>query len=164
MLILGFDPGMEKCGYGLLEVMRGKPRYHSSGSIIPSPTQSLDRKLAALQENVYSILDEYRADSCGVEDLFAGPNARAALRLGMVHGTILAALGARRLPAYLYSPAIIKKTIAGNGRAAKAAINRMVQRQLGITGSFSPDSSDALAVALCHFYIKREDFRSIKQQ
>ena len=161
MLILGVDPGIEKCGYGIVEINKGKPNYRASGSIVSSPTQALNQKLANLQKSIYSLLDEYSVYSCAVEDLFAGPNSRASLRLGMAHGAILATLGAKQLPAYLYSPAIIKKTITGNGRATKEMISQMVQRHLGITGSFSPDSSDALAVALCHFYAERGNFEQL---
>lgn len=156
MRIIGFDPGIDRCGYGVIEIIARKPNYLASGKIMSQPTQSLARKLAYIQKSVYELADKYSVSSCAIEDLFAGPNPRGTLRLGMAHGVILAALGNRQLTPALYSPAVVKKTIAGNGRATKEAIERMVQRHLAITGSFNPDSSDALAIALCHFYMVRE--------
>jgi len=156
MRIIGFDPGIDKCGYGIIETLTQKPKYVASGRITSITTQPLEQKLVSIQESVYELVDQYSVGSCAIEDLFAGRNLRGALHLGMVHGAILAALGRRQFVVSFYSPAMVKKTIAGNGRATKAAITKMVQRHLAMTGSFSFDSSDALAVALCHFYVERK--------
>lgn len=157
MRIIGFDPGIDKCGYGVIEVLTQQPKYVASGRITSVATQPLEQKLAGIQKGVDKLIDQYSVISCAVEDLFVGHNLRGALHLGMAHGAILAALGRRQLALSFYTPAMVKKTVAGNGRATKQAITKMVQRQLAITGSFSLDSSDALAVALCHFYVGRKN-------
>lgn len=152
MRIIGFDPGITKCGYGVVDVREKKAHYCASGSISNPARHSLAQRLANLQAAIYQLLEQYSPHSCAVEDVFGGKDIRATLRLGMAHGIILAVLGTKRLSVAVYSPSLIKKAIAGNGRATKETVALMTQRHLNMTGSFGPDSTDALAVALTHFY------------
>ena len=152
MRIIGFDPGITRCGYGVVDVHAKKACYHASGQIVTSVRETLDQRLAGLQMSIYKLLEKYTPHSCAVEDVFGGKSIRDALRLGMAHGVILATAGTRQLSVTVYAPSFIKKTIAGNGRATKSTVLLMVQRHLNMTGSISSDSSDALAVAMTHFY------------
>ncbi len=96
-------------------------------------------------------MDEYQPDDVALESTFAGVNNRSLIVMAQARGAILAGLGDRGLEPREFSPAEIKRTVTGNGRADKQQVARMVGLLLKLeTGSSSADATDALAVALCH--------------
>ena len=109
------------------------------------------RRLAALEHRFEAVLARSRPDVAVVESLFHGVNARSALQLAHSRGVLLAVLGRLGIPVEEYTPATIKKTVTGSGRADKDQVRRMVQALLAVRleGS-STDMSDALAAAYCH--------------
>ena len=97
-----------------------------------------------------AVIAQYAPDVASVEDVFVAASPRSALVLGQARGAALAALGAAAIPLVQYAPARIKQAVAGNGRAAKDQIQRMVKRTLVLASAPAADAADALAAAICH--------------
>ncbi len=151
MLVLGVDPGSVRTGWALLDGDRSRPRMIESG-LISLPTRlSFPERLAELQSRFEELLRTWAPSVAGVEAPFHGVNARSALQLAHSRGVLLAALVRHQVAVEEYSPATVKKTITGNGRAEKEQVRSMIGSLLGVElGKISLDRSDALAVAYCH--------------
>jgi crossover junction endodeoxyribonuclease RuvC len=148
--VLGVDPGSQATGYGVIDRIGSELRWVSHGVLRSTRSASLAVRLAALVEQLAAVIDQYRPDVASVEDVFVAVSPRSALVLGQARGAVLAAVGAAAIPLVEYAPARIKQTVAGSGRAAKAQVQRMVQRQLALASAPASDAADALAAAICH--------------
>lgn len=147
--ILGVDPGSVATGWALVAGTPERPRVLACGVIKVIARRPFAERLAAIQDRFVEILAEYRPALAAVESLFHGVSARSALQLAHARGVILAALSRAGVSIAEYSPAEIKKTVTGSGRATKDQVAYMVERLTG-TKSSSRDLTDAIAVALCH--------------
>jgi len=150
--ILGVDPGSLVTGWGLVAETAGRIRVESCGAIRLSQGSALAPRLGRLQTELEELVSRLSPDGAAVEMPFHGSSARSALQLAQARGVILAVLARAGLTVGEYSPAQVKKSISGNGRADKAQVGIMVERLLGSTGTTSTrhDVHDALAVAWCH--------------
>jgi crossover junction endodeoxyribonuclease RuvC len=149
--VLGVDPGSRVTGWGLVECVAGRCRLVASDVIRIGPDADLADGLALLYTRLDVVVRSIEPTSAAVESPFHGANARSALRLAHARGVVLAVLGAAAIPVAEYSPATVKKSVTGDGRAGKDQVRRMVSHLLGHVRLGSPrDLSDALAVALCH--------------
>ena len=111
---------------------------------------TLAERLVALFNGLDRVIEEYRPDEGAVEGVFTARTARSALTLGHARGVALLVAARRELPLAEYSPAQVKKTVSGSGRADKAQIQRAVQMLLGLPEPAQEDAADALAIAFCH--------------
>ncbi len=150
ILILGVDPGLNRCGWGLVASEGARLTHVAHGVITPKSTQQLASRLHDLFEGLCAVIEQYQPHEAAVEETFVNSNARAALALGQARGVALAAAARRGLVVAEYSPATIKKSIVGSGAADKTQIAFMVKRLLPTAGEMTADSADALGVALCH--------------
>lgn len=150
MLILGVDPGLNKCGWGLVASEGSRLSHVAHGVIKPSQAQQLASRLHDVFEGLSEVIERYQPHEAAVEETFVNSNARAALVLGQARGVALAAAARRGLIVAEYAPATIKKAIVGSGAADKAQVSFMVQRLLPAAGPVTADAADALGVALCH--------------
>jgi len=154
-IILGIDPGTNFMGYGILGLEGKKPRTIALGVIhlhkIPDHYMRLNR----IYERVLGLVEQYLPDEMAIEAPFFGKNVQSMLKLGRAQGVAMAAALAREVPITEYEPRKIKMAITGNGAASKEQVKEMLKRILSISDQQMPgelDASDALAVALCHFY------------
>ncbi|MEZ5995701.1 MAG: crossover junction endodeoxyribonuclease RuvC [Hyphomonadaceae bacterium] len=150
ILILGVDPGLNRCGWGLVASEGARLSHVAHGVIKPVQQQQLASRLHDLFEALCGVIEQYAPDEAAVEETFVNSNARAALALGQARGVALAAAARRGLAVAEYSPATIKKSIVGAGGADKTQVAFMVQRLLPTAGPVTADAADALGVALCH--------------
>lgn len=150
ILILGVDPGLNRCGWGLVASEGARLTHVAHGVITPKSTQQLASRLHDIFEGLCAVIELHRPHEAAVEETFVNSNARAALALGQARGVALAAAARRGLAVAEYSPATIKKSIVGSGAADKTQIAFMVKRLLPTAGEMTADSADALGVALCH--------------
>ena len=152
MRILGVDPGLQITGYGLIEAEGSAVRLIEGGVVQPDPKLSLERRLLTLHENISAIMREFQPEWVVVEELYAKyDHPRTAILMGHARGTILLAAAEQGIPFRGYEASLVKKSLTGNGRAAKAQVGRMVCHLLGLREPPSPeDVTDALALALCH--------------
>lgn len=153
MRILGVDPGSQTTGWGVVEGSPARPRYLRCGAIrLPRGLAFADR-LHRLRSEFVALVRELRPAAAAVEAPFHGVNASTALRLAHARGVLLEALAAHDVPIAEYTPAMVKKSVTGNGRAEKRQVQAMVTRLLRLEQVEEPgaaDRADALAVALCH--------------
>ncbi len=150
ILILGIDPGLKRCGWGLVASEGARLSHIAHGVIMPKVQQQLASRLLCLFDELGAVLDQHNPHEVAVEETFVNTNARAALALGQARGVALAAAARRGVLVAEYSPATIKKAIVGSGSADKTQIAFMVRRLLPAAGDVSADAADALGVALCH--------------
>ncbi len=149
-LILGVDPGLNRCGWGLVLSEGSRLSHIAHGVIKPSPQQQLASRLHDVFEGICAVIEKYNPHEAAVEETFVNSNARAALILGQARGVALAAAARRGLEVAEYAPTTIKKAVVGSGGADKTQIAFMVRRLLPTAGDVTADAADALGVALCH--------------
>ncbi len=147
--VLGLDPGSRTTGWGVVERRGTRCAALGSGCLRIASAGELSRRLPLLASAVDELLEEYRPDLVAVETLFSGVNARSAIVLAHARGAILTVVGQRGVDLHELAPAEVKRSVAGNGRADKQQMQRMVRLLLGIRGRLAADAADALAVALC---------------
>ena len=150
LLILGVDPGLNRCGWGLVASDGARLSHVAHGVIKPNASQQLASRLHGVFAGLIAVLDEYRPHEAAVEETFVNSNARAALALGQARGVALAAAASAGVMVAEYAPATIKKAVVGSGAADKTQIAFMVRRLLPTAGDVTADAADALGVALCH--------------
>jgi crossover junction endodeoxyribonuclease RuvC len=149
-LILGVDPGLNRCGWGLIASEGSRLTYVAHGVIKPPQQQQLASRLLCLLDELTAVIEHHQPHECAVEETFVNSNARAALALGQARGVALAAAARRGVVVAEYAPTTIKKAVVGSGGADKTQIAFMVRRLLPAAGDVSADAADALGVALCH--------------
>ena len=142
-------------GWGLLDGSADRPRLLDCGRI-RLRGEVFASRLDQLQRDLGRLISDLNPTVAAVETPFHGRNARAALQLAHARGVILAALAAAGVEIAEYTPAAVKKSVTGNGRADKEQVRRMVERLLGSAAAEQDyDVSDALAAALCHLACRR---------
>ncbi|HLF92978.1 MAG TPA: crossover junction endodeoxyribonuclease RuvC [Planctomycetota bacterium] len=151
MLILGLDPGTRVVGYGLVEARGSRLRLVAAGVLTAPFSAPVEQRLAKIAKGLSEIVTGHRPGVAAMEDAFVRDDPRAALVMGQGRGALLAVLGEHGIPVRSYPPASVKRAVAGNGRAAKEQVSRMVSAILGAKGPLGPlDATDALAVAIAH--------------
>ena len=151
MRILGVDPGSRVCGYGVIAVEPGRRyRYIECGVLTAPPRAPAENRLAEIARSLGELVRELEVTMLAVEDVFTMINPRSALALAQARGSVLAVAGLAGLKVYSYSPAMVKKTVTGRGRASKDQVARMVQTLTGLRSTPVADAADALAVAITH--------------
>ena len=151
MFVLGIDPGLTRCGYGVVSRTGRRLRAEAAGVIRTSPKAELACRLAELQEEVRALIREYRPDEVAIERVLFQVNVSTAMQTGQASGVVMAEAAAGGCEVALYSPNEVKSAVAGWGGADKDQVEQMVRTQLGITTPLRPvDAADAVAVALCH--------------
>ncbi|SRR5260370_25994261 len=154
--ILGIDPGLHITGYGVLETSPQRPKVCEAG-IIRCSGRDMATRLLFLYNGIVEVIDQFHPQVLAVEQLYAHyQHPRTAILMGHARGVVFLAAGQRGLPLVSYNATRIKKTITGNGRASKEQIQRTIERELGLAQlPEPPDVADALAAALCHYYVLR---------
>ena len=150
MKILGIDPGLQKCGWGIIHSEGSSLKFLACGLIKPKTSFTLAARLAILHEEIAGIVKNYAPDSAAVEETFMNNNAASALKLGQARGVVLAVPALYGLDVAEYGANKIKKSIVGNGHASKTQIGMMIKTLLPACGQISEDEADALAVAVTH--------------
>jgi crossover junction endodeoxyribonuclease RuvC len=147
--VLGVDPGTIVMGWGVLECEGPRLRYVSSG-VVRAGRGDLGARLAAVQAALVEVISMHAPEVLSLERNFLAANVQSAFRLGEARGVAMAAAASRGLALCEYTPATIKKSIVGHGRADKAAVQTSIARLLGLPRRPEPDEADALAAAACH--------------
>jgi crossover junction endodeoxyribonuclease RuvC len=148
--ILGVDPGSIRCGYGLIQLQSRGSRYLTSGTISPSASKPLHERLRYIYEGITGIIQTYRPDHLVVEKIFFAKSVRAAISLGYARAIVLLAAASEGIDLQERSALEVKKSVVGYGKAEKQQVEKMVRLILNLQGELSPDSADALALALCY--------------
>ena len=157
MRILGIDPGLRTTGYGVVEPGVGRVTVCEAGVVRSEEKSPLATRLNEIHEGVLSVVDQFAPEAMVVEQLYSHyAHPRTAILMGHARGAIFLAAARRDVPVVSYSATRIKKTITGHGRASKEQVQRTIQQELGLPTLPEPaDVADALAVALCHYFLTR---------
>jgi crossover junction endodeoxyribonuclease RuvC len=152
VFVLGIDPGLSRCGYGVVERLgRGRSRAVAAGVLRTDPATDVPERLADLQADLRSLLREHRPAVMAIERVLFQANARTAIPVAQAAGVAMVEAVAAGCQVVEYSPNRVKQTITGDGGAGKDQMERMVQTLLRIAAPLRPvDAADAVAVALCH--------------
>jgi crossover junction endodeoxyribonuclease RuvC len=157
--ILGVDPGLQVTGYAVLEVGARAPIVCEAGIIRSSEGRGapeMAHRIRSLYDSIVEIVKQFQPAVVAAEQLYAHYNhPRTAILMAHARGVIFLAAAQQEVPVISYNATRIKKTITGNGRAPKDQVQRTVQRELGLAKlPEPPDVADALAAALCHYYVQ----------
>jgi len=153
MVILGVDPGTLVTGYGVISHTGNRTRVLDCGVVRNGSHKSLPLRLKAIYSKLAEVIDKYHPHEFAIETSFYGKNAQSAMKLGHARGVSMLAAVNRDIPTSEYSPREVKKAVVGNGAASKDQVRFMVKTLLRMKSSPAfYDSSDALAVALCHLH------------
>ena len=157
--ILGIDPGLIITGYGVLEFSAARPILCEAGIIRTSDDGATDmaEKVLSVYKGVVEVIAQFHPDAMAVEQLYAHyDHPRTAILMGHARGVIFLAAAQQGIPVVSYASTQVKKIVTGNGRASKDQVQRTIQRELGLaTVPDPPDVADALAIALCHYYLQK---------
>jgi crossover junction endodeoxyribonuclease RuvC len=158
--ILGVDPGLQVTGYAVIEAGPRGPKVCAAGVIRAAPGREpadMAQRVRSLYDGIAEVMDQFRPQVEVVEQLYAHyEHPRTAILMAHARGVLFLAAGQRNVAVVSYNATRIKKTITGSGRASKEQVQRTVQRELGLTTlPEPPDVADALAVALCHYYVQK---------
>lgn len=152
-IILGIDPGTLVMGYALIAVQQKTARFIAMDVLKLSSKKDVYERLHLIHKRVTELIVEHRPDSFAIEAPFFGKNVQSMLKLGRAQGVAIACAMHAGLKVTEYSPKTIKQVITGNGNADKEQVWKMLQHILKFEGQPQYlDATDALGVALCHFY------------
>ena len=153
MRIFGIDPGSERTGYGCIESSGSRHRLVACGTLSAPPRSTFPERLLVIHSGLKALLERHRPECVAIENIFFAKNVRSALKLGHARGIALLAASQASIPVVEYSPAEIKRSVVGYGRAEKQQVQAMMKLLLGLDAAPSPhDVADALAVAICHIH------------
>ena len=152
-IILGIDPGTNILGYGVILVDKKSVHYVDMGVIDLRKEKDHFLKLSRIFEGVGALMDRYAPDDLAIEAPFYGKNVQSMLKLGRAQGAAIAAGLHRQIPVFEYAPRKVKMAITGRGDASKEQVKLLMEKTLKTTlDAKFLDASDALAIAMCHFY------------
>lgn len=150
MRVLGVDPGLTRCGVGVIEAGR-PPRLVAVGVIRSAATDAAEDRLLTISRGLEAWMDEHRPDAVAIERAFAQHNVPTVMGVAQVAGLAMVAAAARGIPVGLHTPSEVKAAVTGYGNAPKGQVQHMVARVLGLAAAPKPaDAADALALAICH--------------
>lgn len=153
MRVIGIDPGLVRCGYGIVEVRSGIAKMLSAGTVRAERGEPVERSLFRICVTLEREMEEHEPEAMAVERLFVNKNTTTALQVGQASGVALLAAAEIGIPVRQYTPSEVKLAITGVGNAEKDQVAFMVRTMLRVETEFdSPDAADALALALTHAY------------
>ncbi|MCQ9366914.1 crossover junction endodeoxyribonuclease RuvC [Brevibacterium sp. 50QC2O2] len=154
MRILGVDPGLTRCGLGVVESSRAhQPRMVAVGVARTPASDAVDVRLGRIAEVFDTWLDDYRPDVVSIERVFARNDVSTIMGTAQASGLTMGLAARRGIPVAMHTPSEVKAAITGNGRADKRQMTTMVTKILRLDAPPKPaDAADALAIAICHLW------------
>jgi len=151
-LVLGIDPGLTRCGVGLVKVdTRRKCELVHVEVIKTLPTEGLTDRIGALGNRLEQIIQDYKPDVIALERVFAQANLRTVMGTAQISGVVLFLANKYDLQVAMHTPTEVKAAVSGSGRADKKQVGAMVAKILGLNEVPKPaDAADALAIAITH--------------
>jgi crossover junction endodeoxyribonuclease RuvC len=152
--VLGVDPGLTRCGLGVVEGVPGRPPKLIAVGVARTPADDdIAARLLGVEQEIERWLTEYEPDAVAVERVFSQHNVRTVMGTAQAGAVAIVAAARRGLPVALHTPSEVKAAVTGNGRADKEQVMTMVARVLRLSEKPRPaDAADALALAICHLW------------
>jgi len=154
MRVLGVDPGLTRCGVGIVDGAVGAPLSLVEVGVILTPVDAaLDQRLLELDQQLSQWINMWKPDVIAVERVFSQHNVRTVMGTGQAAGVALLLAAKAGIPVMMHTPSEVKASVTGNGRANKAQVAMMVQKILNLDSIPKPvDATDALALAICNVW------------
>jgi crossover junction endodeoxyribonuclease RuvC len=154
MRVLGVDPGLTRCGVGIIDGAVGSPLSLVEVGVILTPTDAaLEARLLDLDQQLSQWINMWKPDVVAVERVFSQHNVRTVMGTGQAAGVALLLAAKAGIPVMMHTPSEVKASVTGNGRANKAQVAMMVQKILNLDSIPKPvDATDALALAICNIW------------
>jgi crossover junction endodeoxyribonuclease RuvC len=156
--ILGIDPGLNITGYAVIDRSANGPQLVEAGMIRGRQRGDLPGRLEEIHRGVCEVLAAFRPEVLALEELYSHyERPQTAILMGHARGVICLAAAQAHIPVQSYSATQVKRLLTGNGRAPKSQVQRAICQQFGLAElPEPPDVADALAVALCHHFLRRD--------
>ena len=154
MRVLGVDPGLTRCGVGIVEGAIGSPISLVGVGVILTPAEApLEQRLLDLDQQLSEWINVWKPDVIAVDRVFSQHNVRTVMGTGQAAGIALLLAAKAGIPVMMHTPSEVKASVTGSGRANKAQVALMVQKILNLETIPKPvDATDALALAICHIW------------
>ena len=154
MRVLGVDPGLTRCGVGIIDGAVGSPLSLVEVGVILTPVDApLEQRLLDLDQQLSQWINMWKPDVVAVERVFSQHNVRTVMGTGQAAGVALLLAAKAGIPVMMHTPSEVKASVTGSGRANKAQVALMVQKILNLETIPKPvDATDALALAICHIW------------
>ncbi|MGO1389607.1 MULTISPECIES: crossover junction endodeoxyribonuclease RuvC [Brachybacterium] len=152
--ILGIDPGLTRCGIGVIDAAGGRRATLVHAGVVRSPSDApIDRRLLAIARGIRAAIEEYGPDAVAVERVFSQNNISTVMGTAQVSGIALLEAAERGIPTAMHTPSEVKAAVTGSGRADKKQIQTMLVKLLGLEAPPQPaDAADAVAIALTQLW------------
>jgi crossover junction endodeoxyribonuclease RuvC len=148
--VIGLDPGTRHFGWGVVE-QRGTRVLHVAHGIVHTDEKApIAERLVVIERELVRVIGEHAPAEASVESIFFAKDAQAAAKLGHARGVALLVCARAHVAVFEYAPALVKRAVAGSGRAEKAQVAQMVRVLLGLPEVPRADAADALAIAIVH--------------
>ena len=155
MRILGLDPGLRHTGWGIIDKNGSSISFVAAGVISADTDLMLAERLAQIHASLVKIIEEYSPQEAAIEETFVNVNPTSTLKLGQARGVAMLTPALYKIPVSEYTPNQIKKMVVGVGHAAKPQVDMMVKKMMPtLPNKLPPDAADALAIALCHGFMR----------
>ncbi len=153
--ILGIDPGLNITGYGVLDVAGSEIELIEAGVVRSLQSKEIGKRLHSLYSGIKEVIESLTPDCLSLEELYSHyERPQTAIIMGHARGVICLAAAQSNLPVFHFGATQVKKVLTGNGRAPKTQVQLAVTRHLNLPAMPDPpDVADALALALCHYYL-----------
>lgn len=154
MRVLGVDPGLTRCGVGVVEGVAGRPLTMAGVGVVRTPAdEGIAERLVLIERGLEQWLDTHRPEAVAVERVFSQHNVSTAMGTAQASAVAMLCAARRGLPVALHTPSEVKAAVTGSGRADKVQVGAMVTRLLRLEAPPKPaDAADALALAICHIW------------
>jgi crossover junction endodeoxyribonuclease RuvC len=154
MRVLGVDPGLTRCGLGVIDGTPGRPPALVAADVLRTPAgDDIAARLLALEAGIEEWLTAHQPDAMAVERVFSQHNVRTVMGTAQAGAVAVVCAARRGLPVALHTPSEVKAAVTGSGRAGKDQVTAMVMRLLRMDAPPRPaDTADALALAICHLW------------
>ena len=154
MRVLGVDPGLTRCGIGVVDGAPGRQLRMVDVDVLRTPSSMpTPERLLALQTDIDAWVRRYHPDAVAIERVFADVNVASVMGTAQASAVAMLAAASRGIPVHLHTPTEVKASVTGSGRADKAQVTAMVTRLLKLAEAPRPaDAADALALAICHIW------------
>ncbi len=149
--ILGLDPSLSSTGWGIIETENNRVRYLADGFIPTDAKKPIAERLDEINLALRQVIETYKPDEAAIEKVFLNTNPESTIKLGMARGVVIMTPAQYGISVTEYEPNKVKKAVVGVGKAEKNQVETMVKILLPGCKPKNNDSSDALAIALCHF-------------
>jgi len=161
MRVLGLDPGTATFGWGVVEVGGARPAHIAHGSLRTAASHTLGVRLSTVRDGIIALIAEHRPDRIAIERIFSQSNVQSAVAIGAARGVALLVAADHNIEVVEATPSEMKRAIAGDGRATKAAVTKAITKLLALQTAPTPDdAADALALALWGAGARKIEHRS----